>query len=304
MIQLKKDILENSIYNLIHDKVEQEELKQQILRYVKYQSNQGFPFGDLLVLHFRMFNQSEAEEIYSVAAAIELFILSFDMLDDFEDSDSEDKPWMTEINLALNVTTALLLLSISILRDTSFKNNEKAVSLLLKYALQSVGGQHRDLLNNSRDEADYIEMTIKKSGSLVAMACLVGVVLATDDYPTEIEIYSKFIGLIGQINNDLIDIRSWNEKNDLVNKKYTLPIIYLLNHGDEDIRFIRDYYDNLLDRSEIIKKQGLIVKKFNETGAIKYSEVIKRIFQNKAIDEIKRLNVDQFHIDLLLKYIY
>lgn len=300
------NILENSIYNLIHDRVEQEELKDQILRYVKYQSNQGFPFGELLILHFRMFNQteSEAEEIYSVAAAIELLILSFDMFDDFEDNDSEDKPWMTEVNLALNVTTALLLLSISIIRDTSFTNNEKAISILLKYALQSVDGQHKDLLNHSRDEADYIEMTIKKSGSLVAMACLVGVVLATADYPPEIEIYSKFLGLIGQINNDLIGIESWNKNNDLMNRKYTLPIIYILNYKDEDIRFIRDYYDNLLDRSEMIERQELIYKKFKETGALKYSEVIKRIFQNKAHGEMKRLNIDQYHIDLLLKYIY
>lgn len=195
-------------------------------------------------------------------------------------------------------------MSANIIRNTGFKNKYSAISILLKYGLRSINGQHMDLLNMCRNETDYIKMTLEKSGSLVALACLVGVVLATNDYPEEIVVYSELIGLIGQINNDLMDIRIWNEKNDLINKKFTLPIIYLLNCKDDELQFIPDYYDNKLDVSEIVKNQELIDHKFIDTGAIVNTEVIKKIHQDKAVTEIKKLNIEQYQIDLLLKYVY
>ncbi|MDV6379198.1 polyprenyl synthetase family protein [Sporosarcina sp. GW1-11] len=131
-----------------------------------------------------------------------------------------------------------------------------------EYALQSVNGQYKDLLNMCRNEADYIQMTIEKSGSLVALACVVGSVLATKDYPVEIETYSTYIGLIGQMTNDLADIKTWNEKNDLLNKKYSLPILYLLNYKDKDLNFIHEYYLDQVEKSEIVKNQELISAKF------------------------------------------
>lgn len=287
---------------MIDRQIMQDEMKVKILEYVEYQSRQGFPFGELLVIHFQMFNPPENEDIYKVAAAIEILILSFDMLDDFEDNDSTEKPWLPETNIELNITTALMLTSANVIKHTTFEYKNHAISILLKYALQSVHGQHKDLLNVCRNETDYIEMTIEKSGSLVTMACLIGVVLATNECPPEVKRYSKWIGLIGQMNNDLRDISSWDDKNDLLNKKYTLPIIYILNHPDEEIKFIHDYYANFLDKAEILNNRKLINKKFIDTGARKYTKIIKRVYQKKVIKEIMRLDTDQYYKDLLLEY--
>jgi len=290
---------------LVNARIDQLELKEQLLRYIDYQTKKGFPFGELLVLHYDIFKGMETMEIYTVAAAVEMLILSFDMLDDFEDDDCKDKPWSTEPSLALNATTALLVMSASVIRETDFPNKDKAISILLKYAQQSINGQHKDLLGICRSEADYIEMTLEKSGSLVSIACLVGAVLAvTADYPKEVEAYSKLIGLIGQINNDLVDVRTWDEKNDLVNRKFTLPIIYLLNCEDDELKLISDYYDNRIDESEIRKNQALIDKKLVATGAIDYTEVVKRIYQNKALAEVEKLNIGKDQFDQLIKYIY
>jgi competence protein ComQ len=292
-----------SIYTIVNEHIEQNELKEMIVRFVDYQSEKGFPFGELLIFHYTIFNGIETEEIYCIAAAVELLILAFDILDDFEDDDCKNKPWLAEPRLALNATTALQFLSLRVMQNSSFKNKDKGLTLLMKYALQSIHGQHKDLLNICRNETDYIEMSVEKSGSLVALACVVGAVLATDDYPMAIENYGKYIGLIGQINNDIKDIGDWNEKNDLMNKKYSLPIIYLMNCQDETVQLIRDYYDNKGNQDEIVKNQELINQKFVETGALTYTEVIKRMQQNKAITEIKDLNIDQCYIDQLLKYI-
>lgn len=301
---VKSEKIRRSLYTIVNEEIKQNELKELVLGFVDYQSKKGFPFGEVLILHYNMFNGAENEEIYRVAAAVEMLILSFDMLDDFEDDDFKDKPWAIQSNLALNATTALLFLSTSIIGKTGFKNKDKGISILLNYALQSIHGQHKDLLNICKNEADYIDMTIQKSGSLVALSCLVGSVLATEDYPVEVETYSRYIGLIGQFNNDLADIKTWNEKNDLINKKFSLPIIYLLNYKDDELKLIHDYYNNKIEKNEIIKNHQLISKKFVMTGAITYTEVIKKIYQNKAIEELKKLDIDQNYIDLLLKYIY
>lgn len=299
----KSVLIRKSIEQAVHTQVNQQQLKEQLLGYVGYHAEQGLPFGELLVLHYNQFNGIATEEIYAVAAAVEALILSFDMLDDFEDEDCTDKPWSTQTNLALNSTTALLFLSVDAIRATDFPNKDQAIAILIHYSLRSINGQHRDLLNSSRNEKDYIEMTIEKSGSLVALACLIGAVLATDDYPKEIAIYSELIGLVGQISNDLKDVTTWNEKNDLLNKKYTLPIIYLLNHPDEELQLIRDYYHDQLSADEIIQNRELISRKLVETGAITYTEVIKKMHQNRALNEVKKLTIDQHYMDRLIEYI-
>lgn len=296
-------LIRKSIEQAVHTQIKQHQLKEQLLGYVSYHAKQGFPFGELLVLHYNQFNGNVTEEIYSVAAAVEILILASNMLDDFQDEDCIDKPWSTQTQLALNSTTALLFLSVDAIRATNFTNKDQAITILVRYVLRSISGQHRDLLNNSSNEKDYIEMTIEKSGSLVALACLIGAVLATDEYPKEIVTYSELIGLVGQISNDLRDITTWNGKNDLLNKRFTLPIIYLLNHPDDELQFIRDYYHDKLSAAEIIKKRELISRKLVETGAITYTEAIKKMHQNRVLKEVKKLQVDQQYMDRLVTYI-
>jgi len=298
------DKITMSLYNIVNEYIRQNELRDMVLQFVNYQSEKGFPFGELLVLHYHIFSGADTEEIYAIAAAVELLILSFDILDDFEDEDTKDKPWSTDSKLALNATTALLFISIKVIKNTSFKNKNKILDILEDLALQSINGQHKDLLNICKTESEYIEMSIEKSGSLVALACLAGAVLARNDYPVEIDSYSKYIGLIGQINNDLMDIKNWNGKNDLLHKKYSLPIIFLLNCGDKEIQFIHNYYQNKVNKSEIIKNQELINQKLVETGAIIYTEVIKTIYQNKTMNEIQQLDIEQRYLEKLLKYIF
>ncbi|MFT8323610.1 MAG: hypothetical protein ABF649_22410 [Bacillus sp. (in: firmicutes)] len=81
MSPFKSDEIRKSMYHIVYEQVQQNELCKQILEFIDYQSTKGFPFGELLVLHYRMFNGIETDEIYTVAAAVELLILSFDILE-------------------------------------------------------------------------------------------------------------------------------------------------------------------------------------------------------------------------------
>lgn len=304
MIICTSDAIKASVLQLIDREIEQQNLKAQLLNYVEYQSQNGFTFGELLILHYKMFKGTKSQEIYTVAAAVELLILSSDILDDLEDNDSLEKPWSMEPSLALNGTTALLFVSAKVIQSTSFYNKDEAVALLVKYALQSIYGQHKDLLNMGRTESGYIKMTLEKSGSLTKLACVIGTFLAMNDCPKEVKVYARLLGLIGQINNDLMDIATWDDKNDLLHKKYTLPIIYLLNREEDEFQFIRDYYKGKVDKSAIIQQQKFIDRQFKETGAITYTEVIKRIHQNKVLSELEKLTVEQDYLVQLKKYVY
>lgn len=293
--------IKDSINDIINEQITENDLKQRLLEYVDYHAIKGFPFGELLILHYNMFNGPKTEEIFNIAGAVELLILHSDILDDFEDGDFSAKPWYKEKQLALNAASALPFLCLRTILHSGFHNKMKCAEIITKFSLDSVHGQHKDLLNICKSEKDYIDMTLEKSGSLVALACLAGTVLASEKSPVEVETYAKIIGLIGQLNNDLKDLDLKNEKNDLLNKKYSLPIIYLLNFKDEEISFIHDYYEGNLQKDEMVLKQKLVEKKLEDTGTVKYVEVIKKIYQNKALNEMNKLQFPPSYIKELSK---
>ena len=68
------------------------------------------------------------------------------------------------------------------------------------------------MLNSCRDEDSYVQMITLKSGSLTAMGCLIGEVLAKGEISQEVEEYGKYIGIIQQIKNDIQSLKAWGPK--------------------------------------------------------------------------------------------
>lgn len=296
-------LIKRHIFSIVNNGIEYIELKENILSYLEYQSINGYPFGELVIIHYEMFYGEENEDIYEVAAAIELLVLASNILDDVQDDDTESKPWSKEPALALNILVTLLFLSIQVVKNCNFKYKEKAISLILEYGVKSLHGQYKDILNICCEEKDYLEMVQEKSGTLVALSCLVGTVLATGNKIKEVETYAIHIGVLGQIENDLADIQNWSEKNDILNKKISLPIIFLLNHPDKSIDFLRDYYSGKIGPSEIILKKEFITRKIDKFGARTYAKVIKEIYRNKIITVLEKMEVNKSSLLELIKSI-
>lgn len=298
-VGIDSKLIKETMLSSVDKFIDEDELRKLLQEFVEFQSKDGFPFGELGVLHYNMFSDKENDEIYKIAAAIEILVLAFDILDDLEDQDSEGKPWLIEkSSLVLNSTTALIFLSLNIITNTDFENKDTAINLFTKFALRSIHGQHKDLLNVCHSEDEYLDMTIEKSGSLVALACLMGTILATKKYLKEIELYSKYIGLVAQINNDLEGIE---DLNDIIHKKFSLPIIYLLN--SEKGKILTEYYNNNLSKDDLINHQNNINKIFLESGAIIYTRVIKKLYQNKIKEQLSRLEVKEEYVKSLKNYI-
>ncbi|WP_337988551.1 polyprenyl synthetase family protein [Lysinibacillus sp. JNUCC 51] len=271
------------------------ELRSMLKNFKKEKMAAGYSFGKLCYLHYEAFTDCLNEDIYKVAAAIELLILSFDIIDDLQDKDS-DYSWTKTPDLSLNVALAMLVMASRTIRETSFEHKNTAIQILEDYALRSINGQQLDLLNTCRDEQSYIQMIEQKSGSLSSMACLIGEVLATGGTSSEVEEYGKYIGIIQQIKNDIQSLKTWGPKNDLLNKRYSLPIIYLLSQENDVSKSVINYYNDDMDA---FLDNNATENELTNGGAIRYAITMKNVYKFKALNILENVTINELGKDYL-----
>lgn len=277
-----------------------DELKLLLKNFLEEKIAVGFSFGKLCFLHYEAFSDGINEDIYKVTAAIELLILSFDIIDDLQDKDS-DYIWNKTPELSLNVALTMLIMASKAINETSFEHKSAAVRLLEKYALISINGQQLDLLNICRDEESYVQMITQKSGSLTAMGCAIGEVLAKGEVTKEVEEYGKYIGVIQQIKNDIQSLKVWGPKNDLLNKRYSLPIIYLLSKKNDVSKSVASYYN---DDIVTVLDNKTTENELTNGGAIRYAITIKNVYKFKALNYLENVpltNLGREYLEKLLR---
>ncbi|WP_155593247.1 polyprenyl synthetase family protein [Lysinibacillus cavernae] len=272
-----------------------QELMLLLKSFIEEKTSVGFSFGKLCFWHYEAFSDGKNEDIYKVAAAIELLILSFDIIDDLQDKDS-DYIWNKTPELSLNVALAMLIVASKAIDETSFKHKRAAIRLLEEYALKSINGQQLDLLNNCRDEDSYVQMITLKSGSLTAMGCLIGEMLAKGEISKEVEAYGKYIGIIQQIKNDIQSLKAWGPKNDLLNKRYSLPIIYLLSQKNDVSKSVASYYN---DDIVTILDNNATENELTNGGAIRYAITMKNVYKFKALNYLENVAINELGKDFL-----
>lgn len=169
-----------------------------------------------------------------VAAAVEIFMVALDVLDDVEDA--EETPLHGALGAActVNASTGLLLLAQQTLLATA---GGAAAGLLLDAGLRACGGQHADLAPPpgqplGLDEA--LAVTAGKAAPLVAVACRLGALRAGADTATQ-ELYARFgaaAGMVAQLTNDLAALRPVaTGKTDIALGRPTLPLTYAARLG-------------------------------------------------------------------------
>lgn len=275
------------------------ELRSMLKKFKEEKKAVGYSFGKLCYWHYEAFTDCLNEDIYNVAAAIELLILSFDIIDDLQDKDS-DYSWTKTPELSLNVALAMLVMASRTIRKSTFEHKSIAIQILEDYALQSINGQQLDLLNTCRDEQSYIQMIEQKSGSLTVMSCLIGEVLAKGAISSEVEEYGKYIGIIQQIKNDIQSLKTWGPKNDLLNKRYSLPIIYLLSQGNDVSNSVVNYYNDDIDA---FLDNNATENELTNGGAIRYAITIKNVYKFRALDTLENVAINEVCKDYLKKLI-
>lgn len=274
-----------------------DELRGMLQSFKEEKTDVGYSFGKLCIIHYEAFADHCNEDIYKVAAAIELLILSFDIIDDLQDQDAEYS-WSKTPDLSLNTAVAMLVMASKIIRESTFEHKDLAVQLLEKYALLSINGQQLDLLNCCRDEQSYLQMTEQKSGSLTAMSCLIGEALAKGEISTQVEACSKYIGIIQQIKNDIQGLKEWNGKNDLLSRKYSLPIIFLFSTENDVSKAVKKYYNE--DIVTFLDNYA-IKEELTSGGSIRYAIAIKNLYKHKALSYLENVTMGDSSKDFIKK---
>ncbi|MFE4712812.1 polyprenyl synthetase family protein [Paenibacillus sp. NPDC056722] len=268
-----------------------------------YKRKEETIFKTLTRIHYTIF-EGEAQEIESVASAVEQFILALDIIDDIQDNDNEDAPW-SRIDSSQSLNVALWFLSVSmqeILR-TGLPNVSTAMSHLYGNFITSIEGQDLDLNNSYDTEEEYLEMCKKKSGALVVMCCLMGTALATNEYHEIVEEYSSYVGIAAQISNDINDLIHFDKKSDLRLKKKTLPILFLLQQNDEKSELLRKYFANQVDYTELIKCKEEVSQILIDSGALVYANAVKEMYKEKARTVMKSLPIHEDKVNWLTQSI-
>jgi competence protein ComQ len=225
--------------------------------------------------------------IERLSTITEMTILALDIMDDLQDQDNTDILWMKcPPALVLNAIVALLM---AVIGEAAHLEGSPHEGISLTYEisrilLKALDGQYKDLAQTDVTEADYMEMIQEKSGSLIRLACYLGyestVISAVDLESMNNLAYC--IGVIAQLENDIQDILRFDLKNDLLHKKKTLPILFLLAEPDNDFPIIQDFYKGKLTEQQFISKKKECIEYVIDSGCIEYARVIQQLYRNEA----------------------
>ncbi|CAF1804723.1 hypothetical protein NRS6137_00898 [Bacillus subtilis] len=277
--------------------VSQKIMNQDLERYLQnfIESKDTFEFADLALHHYLAFNGQDQKAIELLAAGIELLILSFDIYDDLEDQDNGSAVWMKiDSSIALNAVTALYTLSIQVMCQAS--HEPEFSQEILNFALQSIQGQHDDIVNAPQTEEACLEMIKNKSGALTALPCVMGVMLATGKYHPIVASYSYELGIIAQIENDYKGLFYLN--NDFVQKKNTLAYLYLKKQFNDASAELLSLYQKPEEFVSINTKA--LKRKLTEAGVIQYLLVMKHLSLQKIKNEMSQLKLEEDKTEKLL----
>ncbi|WP_135555010.1 polyprenyl synthetase family protein [Paenibacillus cymbidii] len=232
-------------------------------------------------------------------AIAELIGLVSDIVDDLQDEDNDTVPWMTcprpyALNAATLFLVALMAEVSALYADAGLSpaTGMKEVSRLLT---QSLNGQQRDLNRSVTDENDYLRVTEYKSGSLIQLVYYLGYSLVPEARPDDIErinVIAHCAGVMSQIQNDMKDAVRFDLKNDLLDKRKTLPILYLLAYSEADFPPLKQYYDGDITREQFLQHKQGCVSFVNNSGCLEFSRVVIALLKEKAEEMFEGLCVD------------
>lgn len=260
-----------------------EPLAEYARAFIREKQAESMRFGLLTVLHYRMFGGS-SESIYQAAAAVELFILASDILDDLQDGDAPHQAWsQVPAAAAMQVAVSLMVLSQQAMLELEFGQTEliRVLQMMNEQLLKAANGQMLDLMNAVTDEESYLKVVQHKSAALIVFACMTGVMLAGRDWHPIVAEYAEEVGMAAQIKNDIRDLLRWDDKNDFILRKKTLLTLFLLEEIAEQDQWIADYFEGRISLADVLDRQQMLEEACNRTGAALYGSVHMRMHFNR-----------------------
>jgi geranylgeranyl diphosphate synthase type I len=231
------------------------------------------------------------------AAAVELAVAAADVADDLVDDE-----WDADVadrGRALNASFGLLLLAqrcaLRLQHPLGSATALSIVQTLVDGAVTACGGQDLDLVLEGRvdvDEEQAHQMTSRKSGSIVGLACRIGAAVASSD-PIVLEAAREFgvhVGTIAQLLNDLagVDPERVAAGTDVRRRKKTLPVAFGLRCArEEGLADVLEWYRRP-ERTDAASERDL-AKRLNELGAMDFTWIVADAHRREALGTLDRL---------------
>lgn len=226
-------------------------------------------------------------------AAVEFAMAAGDVVDDVVDHDWEGTA--EEAARALNASLGLLALAQRCLEGLAEPLGQGRALLINRIfsrgVLAACDGEDLDLLleaSTTVSEEEAHDMTVRKSGSLIAAACQMGAACATDE-PRILELVGTFGSHVGALSQLLNDIAGADEGgSDLQRRKKTLPIAYALRCArEESLRDIAAWYGGAAGAEGAGARQLAAV--IRDTGALQYAWVVADVHRREALASLAAL---------------
>ena len=237
------------------------------------------------------------------AAAVEFVAVAADLLDDVLD---DELPAGSDQRVAVNASHVLAWLgqatALQLAAGIGSRRAMLVVGSLSEGMLAAHAGEHLDVVLERKPIASEdlaLEMTGRKSGSMIGMACRVGAALATDD-PATLDAVGTFgyrVGVVAQVLNDMVgvDADAAVRGSDLRRRKKTLPVAFLLRCAEEEgLGDVLDLYARP-EAPSPDEEQRLAVL-IHDLGALHYAWTVADAWRHEAVASLTRLQ-STTHID-------
>ena len=224
--------------------------------------------------------------------------------DDVEDGDETRRHRATVWKLwgvpqAINAGDGMDVLSYIALLELSV-GPQTIVEILKVFngmVMQLCEGQHLDLTFQARQDVtidEYLRMITGKTAALIEASTTIGAMVATDDQEiiSHFKAFGQKIGIGFQIQDDLLGI--WGDqsetgkssRNDLRNKKKSLPVLYAMHHSPQRDELKMLYTKELLSESDIDR----IYEILTTAGAYDYTQQMAIKYRDEALAELDRIH--------------
>lgn len=282
-----------------------ERLLQHAMLFIDEKLKQQLRFGLLTLLHYEM-SGGDGDDVYKAAAAVELFILATDIIDDLQDQDAVQYAWMNVPEPeALHTAVSLLTLSQQSLLDSTLHTDRQLMlaRMMNEQLLHAANGQMSDIINSAVSEEAYLTVVRQKSAAIMVFACMAGVLLAGKPWNGAIAEYATEMGIAAQIRNDIRDLARWDEKSDFLKRKRTLLTLFLLESDLGDDTWIADYFEGRISYDAIKGRQTSFEAACERTGTLLYGAVMSRLHYNKFEEALMSINANESWREKFLKIV-
>ena len=255
------------------------------------------------------------EKTYRGASMIELIHTATLVHDDVVDESFKRRGFFSINALWKNKIAVLVgdyLLSKSVIIST--ENQDFDILAVISKTIREMSEGELLQLEKSRKlditEDVYYEVIRKKTATLIAACCEVGVISnnVNVELAQKIRDFGTYTGIAFQIKDDLFDYLKKNATGkplgiDIKEKKLTLPLIYAMNSVKKDER---KYYFNIVKNySHETDKVNELMEFVKKSGGISYAEKVMLNYQKKALEILDDFpdNEAKKSLQLMLNYI-